>query len=127
MSNLFTPRLADPNSSTVREFRPGRSFPINSGWTFQDAILDGVATRTFSHHGTDMMRFSRPASDTTVGAGGWTFEPLSSGWFSVSDQSGCSLIGHAYGWTYNRVGVKQAEREGVDPARRGCGWVRFRN
>lgn len=115
MADHILNRIAEPNLVSIRPFKPGIERNAGAAWSFRDSVSNGKNVRTFYHHGTAMMEFSRPVGCAEVGAGGWEFSPLSSGWLSVSDQSGCNAVGRAYGWYFNRAGAKR----GAD----GCGWV----
>jgi hypothetical protein len=82
------PKLASP-------FKAGKTRKVGE-WKFED-IDDLVEIRQVFHYDTLMGQFENTPE------WGWTFEPISTGWGSASDQQGMNkiLCGE---WTYKRNG-----------------------
>lgn len=120
-SAKYTTRI-DPLNANSAPFSAGKNRTASAGWTFEDKIVDGQARRTVHHYGTALCAFVLPVDCLTDSRPNWAIEPLSNGWYSVSDASGCAALGRRYGLTFCRVGVKRAEREGVEPSDLGAGW-----
>lgn len=95
----------DPASNVG--WRSGQSKVVGK-WSFQDfqwaRPVNGTwcqcSGREVWHYGTLMGHFVR------VGFTGsdWFFEPVSTGWGSVSDQQGMNKMLKGYGWYYRRAG-----------------------
>lgn len=105
----------------VTPFRWGQDRTVGK-WSFVDLVwfrtpedqTDRYDLREVRHYGTLMGNFVRSARldrqyDVFNGVsvpelGEWFFEPVSTGWGSVSDQQGMNKIMHGYGWYYRRAG-----------------------
>lgn len=67
-------------------------------WSFLDTQDDTGSIRIVYHYGTEMGRFF--VNDKME----WGFQPVSTGWGSVSDQGGMNKIIRNFGWYYSRKG-----------------------
>jgi hypothetical protein len=86
-------------SPTVTAFRDDRARNVNSAWRMVDFRQDdGRPTRVVYHYGTLMGFFYGSHPRTPL----WEFEPVSTGWGSVSDQGGMNKILAGMGWVYRR-------------------------
>lgn len=66
-------------------------------WSFYDLVDSDGMVRVVYHYGTQMGRIVQESHDT-----GWGFQPVSTGWGSVSDQGGMNKIIRRFGWYYSR-------------------------
>lgn len=144
MSQAKFAQKIDPKSPAALPFKAGKIRAAVAGWTFEDVIRDGSQVRIVKHYSTPMAEFvltaeraarfeaEKAEAEKREALNGWAFTPvsacwmlvpLSNGWYSVSDQNGCSALGRRYGLSFNRNGVKAAERKGIEPAQVGAGWV----
>jgi len=98
----------------VTSFRWGQDRTVGR-WSFVDLIwfrtlddtTDRCELREVRHYGTLMgnfVRFAPLAGPMSPNGGEWVFEPVSTGWGSVSDQQGMNKMLRGYGWYYSRAG-----------------------
>lgn len=85
-------KLADIGNMTT--FRSSGKVRKVGNWSFYD---NDNNERVVFHYGTMMGLIVR-------GADGWEFQPVSTGWGSVSDQGGMNKIIRRFGWYYSRKG-----------------------
>ena len=85
----------NPKRNLGIAFKDGQKGKIST-WTYED-FSDLVDVRQVFHHDTLMGQFEDSPEF------GWTFEPISTGWGSKSDQDGMNAIMGGE-WTYYRNG-----------------------
>lgn len=90
-------KLADIGNMATFGKSSGRVRKVGN-WSYYDNC-EGV--RIIFHYGTVMGRMVFAWDGTEYR---WVFEPVSTGWGSVSDQAGMNKIIRSYGWYYSRKG-----------------------
>lgn len=92
-------KLAEINPVTGVPFKDGKVRNVGN-WSYMDSVTHfGYKVRVVFHYTTTMGKFV-----TDGHSGTWAFQPISTGWGSVSDQGGMNKILKGTGWYYSRKG-----------------------
>lgn len=92
-------KLADISPIHGVAFKDGKHRTVGN-WSYWDHVSEyGYNVRVVFHYSTTMGKFVGDRHNGT-----WAFQPISTGWGSVSDQGGMNKIIRGTGWYYSRKG-----------------------